>query len=303
MQQHTGQHVLSAAFVRLFNLPTVSFHLGPDICTIDLKTAALRSKQLRQAEELANQAVFENRPVHIRFAQAEELTERELRKTVSRAGELRLIEVEDFDCCPCGGTHVARTGELGLIFVRSAEKTKGNTRVEFVCGRRALRVARTDHERLQEAARLLTTGAAELPDVIRKQMDERRAGERARKRLLERLAEHEARALLEGAETVGERRVVCRMMEEADGGWLRLLAARLVKQPGVQLLLGGKGKPAAVVFAQSPGLPADMNALLRETVGKLGGKGGGSRDFAQGSVPGDAGLEEALSEARGRIVG
>ena len=301
MQQHTGQHLLSAAFVRLFHLPTVSFHLGREICTLDLETRSLSPRQLQAAEELTNQVVFEDRPVQIRFAEPGQAEKEGTRRAVEREGELRLIEIEDFDCCPCGGTHVARTGQVGLVLLRGVEKLKQQARVEFVCGGRALRAARADHRSLQEAARLLTTGPEELPNILRKQMEERRAGEKARSRLLERLAEHEARTLVGEARPVGERRLLVKVLPEADASYLRLLASRLVREAGVQVLLANQGTPAAVVFAQSAGLDADMNALLRETLAKVGGKGGGGRDFAQGSAPDGRQLEEVLAEVRQRL--
>ncbi len=222
---------------------------------------------------------------------------------MAREGELRLIEVEEFDCCPCGGTHVARTGQLGLVLLRGVEKVKQQTRVEFVCGGRALAAARADHDCLQEAARLLTTGAPQLPEALRKQMEERRAAEKARTRLLGRLADYEARALLADAEKSGDRRVVAKVLAEADAGYVRQVASRMVKEPGVQVLLAGRGQPAAVVFAQSTGLEADMGALLREALAGLGGKGGGSKDFAQGSAPEAAQLEKALAEVGRRLRG
>ncbi|MCI0404220.1 MAG: DHHA1 domain-containing protein [Acidobacteria bacterium] len=302
MQQHTGQHVLSAAFVRLFNLPTVSFHLGRDLCTIDLAASSLGRRQLEAAEELANQVIFEDRPVHVRFPTDAEAAEMGLRRPAEQAGALRVIDIEDFDRCPCGGTHVARTGQLGLILVRGAEKVKQGVRVEFVCGGRALRAARADNASLTEAAKLLTTGPQELPNVLRKQFEERRAAERQRQQLLERLAEHEARSLLSEAERAGERRLVVKVLEEADAAYLRLLGARLVKEPQVQALLASRAEPAALVFAQSPGLPADMNALLRETLQPFGGKGGGSRDFAQGALPAGTNPEQALASARARLT-
>lgn len=303
MQQHTGQHVLSAAFVRLFDFATVSFHLGRDICTIDLATASLGRRQLEAAEELANQVIFEDRPVHIRFPNGAEVAEMSLRRPAEQSSALRVIDIEEFDRCPCGGTHVARTGQIGLILARSVEKAKHSTRVEFVCGGRALRAARADHLSLNEAAKLLTTGPHELPNVLRKQFDERRAAEKQRQQLLERLAEHEARSLLAEAEKRGERRLVVKVLEEADAAYLRLLGARLVREPQVQLLLASRSDPAAVVFAQTPGLASDMNALLRETLQQFGGKGGGSRDFAQGALPAGANPNEALAQARSRLPG
>ena len=297
MQQHTGQHLLSAAFVSLFQFPTVSFHLGRDLCTIDLATPSLGRRQAEAAEELANQIIFEDRPVNIQFPTETELAQADLRRPPDQPGEVRVIEIEGFDRCPCGGTHVARTGQIGLILARSMEKVKQGVRIEFVCGGRALRAVRADYASLSEAARLLTTGPAELPNVIRKQFDERRATERQRQQLLEQLADYEARALLAEAESLGDRRLVIRLLPEADAGYLRLLAARLVKEPGVQVLLANRQQPAALVFAQTPGLGADMNSLLREALRQHGGKGGGSRDFAQGALPDGVQAQAALSDA------
>ncbi len=301
MQQHTGQHLLSAAFVSLFKFPTVSFHLGRDLCTIDLATPTLSRRQAEAAEELANQIIFEDRPVHICFPTDAELAQAGLRRPPDQPGEVRVIEIEGFDRCPCGGTHVARTGQIGLILCRGVEKVKQGVRIEFVCGGRALRAARADFASLSEAARLLTTGPVELPNVIRKQFDERLAADRQREHLLAQLAEYEARALLAEAETLGERRLVARLLPEADAAYLRLLAARLVKEAGVQVLLANRAQPAALVFAQTPGLAADMNALLRETLQAHGGKGGGSRDFAQGALPDSNPAESALAAAAHRL--
>ncbi len=303
MQQHTGQHLLSAAFVSLFKFPTVSFHLGRDLCTIDLATPSLGRRQADAAEDLANQIIFEDHPVHIRFPTETELAQAGLRRPPDQPGEVRVIEIEGFDRCPCGGTHVARTGQIGLILCRGVEKVKQGVRIEFVCGGRAVRTARADYSSLSEAARLLTTGPSELPNVIRKQFDERRAAERQRQHLLEQLAEYEARALLVEAEPLGERRLISRLLPEADSGYLRLLAARLVKEPGVQVALANRLQPAALVLAQTRGLGSDMNALLREVLQQHGGKGGGSRDFAQGAVPDRNQAEPALAAAAGRLRG
>jgi alanyl-tRNA synthetase len=301
MQQHTGQHVLSAAFVRLFHFATVSFHLGRDLCTIDLATPSLGRRQLEAAEDLANQVIFEDRSVHIRFPTGAEAAAMGLRRDTEQREALRVIDIEDFDRCPCGGTHVTRTGQIGLILLRGTEKVKQGIRVEFACGARALRAARADHASLTDAARLLTTGPQELPSVLRKQFDDRRAAERQRQQLLERLGEYEARSLLSEAEQVGECRLIVRILEDADAAYLRLLGARLVKEPQVQALLASRAEPAVLVFAQSPGLTADMNALLRDTLQRVGGKGGGSRDFAQGALSPGADPGEALARARSRL--
>ncbi len=317
MQQHTGQHVLSAAFVRLFRFETVSFHLGTEACTIDLAAPSVVPRHLAEAEELSNRVVFENRPVHIRFRDAETLDEEMLRRpdvsgrrAVERKGELRLMEIEDFDLCPCGGTHVARTGEIGPIFVRKVERLKGNWRVEFVCGWRAIRLAKADFRTLSEAARMFSCSLEEVPGLVRKQFEERKQAEQDRSELLTRLVEYEARELLApyhhgtglAAATVeGGHRLVIKVFDAADANYLRQLATRLIAEESVVVLFANRTTPAAVIFAQSADLPGDMGALLRAVLEKCGGKGGGSKQFAQGSVPDPAALEGILQRARERL--
>ncbi len=309
MQQHTGQHVLSAALVRLFRFETVSFHLGTEICTIDLAAPSVVPRHLAEAEELSSRVVIENRPVHVRFhppRRAETLDEEVVRRAVERKGELRLIEIEDFDLCPCGGTHVARTGEIGPIFVRKVEKLKGNWRVEFVCGGRAIRLAKADFQTLTEAARMFSCALEEVPGLVRKQFEERKQLEQDRSQFLARLAEYEARELLAAyhhgaglaAPTAeGGRRLIVKIFDAADANYLRQLATRLIAEESVVVLFANRSVPAAVIFAQSANLPRDMGALLRTVLEEFGGKGGGSKQFAQGSLPDVALLDQVVTRA------
>jgi alanyl-tRNA synthetase len=295
LQQHTAQHLLSAAFLALFDFPTVSFHLGRETSTIDLAAADLVPRHLDEAERRANQVIFEDRAVSVSFGTAEELADRGIRKAVEREGILRVVEIEGFDRQPCGGTHATRTGQVGLLLVRKAERQKGNWRVEFVAGGRALRAAREDYARLGEAAREIGCGRAEVPAMVLKAFEERQAGRRDRQRLLERLAELEARALAAQPETA-----IVRLIEEPDPGYLRLLAAKLVAGPGMRVALANRA--GHVVLAQSAGQGRDLGALLREILAPLGGKGGGPKDFAQGTLPDVSRAEEALARARERLA-
>jgi alanyl-tRNA synthetase len=298
IQQHTGQHLLSAAFIELFKMQTVSFHLGREISTIDLAAPSLDQRQLEAAERRTNEIIFSDRPVNIRFGTAEELAAAGIRKQVDREGILRAIEIEGFDRQPCGGTHVARTGQIGMILLRKLEKVKTNWRVEFVCGHRALRAARSDATLLGEAGRLLSCGAADVPAMVARALEERQSGHRARQRLTEELAEVQALMLLatEGrAGKAGKPGVVSRVLEEQDPSYLRLLATKIVAQPNVRAILGTRG--GHVIFAQSPGLEGDMNSLLRDCLSNAGGKGGGTRDFAQGSLPDASRVESVVQRA------
>ncbi|MBI1738458.1 MAG: alanyl-tRNA editing protein, partial [Acidobacteria bacterium] len=178
MQQHTGQHLLSAAFVELFKMQTVSFHLGGESSTIDLAGASLAARQAEAAERLTNQIIFEDRAVDVRYGTREELAESGVRKEVEREGVLRAVSVEKFDLQPCGGTHVTRTGQVGLVLLRKIDRQKQNWRVEFVCGGRAMRAARGDYAALNEAARLLTCGQPEVPAMLGKALEERKQAQR-----------------------------------------------------------------------------------------------------------------------------
>ena len=302
MQQHTGQHLLSAVFIELFQWPTVSFHLGRDVSTIDLAAPAISPAQLEKVELRANEIISDDRPVAIRLCTAAELASLGICEAVERDGPIRVLEIESYDRQPCGGTHVARTGQIGSLLLRKCEKVKQNWRVEFVCGTRAVRAARADQTLLAESARLLSCGQPELPAMLQRALEERQTSHRARQRLVEHLAGVEALLLLANELRPGKPgapRVVQRIFDEADPDYLRLLASKLAAEANVQVLLGSRFG-GHIVFAQSAGLSADMNALLKECLAGAG-KGGGTRDFAQGSVADLSALSSILARALDRL--
>jgi alanyl-tRNA synthetase len=285
VQQHTGQHVLSAAFIRLFNMPTVSFHMGDESCTIDLETNSLSADQLRQAERLANTIIAEDRAVAIRFVPLEEARQLGLRKLPPRqTGDLRLIDIHDFDLCACGGTHVRATGQIGSILIRKTEKVKQGMRVEFVCGLRAVAAARQDYAALTDAAGLLSAHIHELPQQIRKLLDESKVVGKAQHKLLEELAEFQAERMLIGV--AGPPRVVAATFPERDAAFIKLLAQKLTagKSDVVALLAAGESQ-LTLVFAQSPDRKSNMGQTLKDAMAQLGGRGGGSAELAQGGLP------------------
>ena len=305
MQQHTGQHLLSALFVSMFKYATVSFHLGREISAIDLAAPGISPEQLARVELRANEIIFEDRPVSVRFGTREEFAAAGVRKEVQREGLLRAIEIDGVELNPCGGTHVARTGQIGMTLLRKCEKQKANWRVEFVCGGRALAVAREDRRLLLESARALGGAPADLPALVARGAEERKQSDRLRKELQSRLATHEAQALWVGSLSGADgTHLVSRILEPADMDYLRVLATKFVEcGPGIALVAARPG--GQVVFAQSPGLPGDMNALLRASLAPAGGKGGGTRDFAQGSCPGPelpGRLEGILESAAARLT-
>jgi alanyl-tRNA synthetase len=303
MQQHSGQHVLSAAFVRLFNLPTVSFHMADDYCSIDLDTPTLTKEQVESAERLANEIILENRPVEVRYVTQDEAAKLGLRKLPpAERDQLRLIDIRDFDLSACGGTHVRQTGQIGCILLRKIEKVRQGWRVEFVAGQRAVATARRDFTTLTEAAALFSAHIYDVPQQVRKSLDEIRSLRKQREQPQEELAEAQAATLLAETADTGGRKVIVRTFSDRDVSWLKLLAQKLTRlAPNVVALVGTTSPQPSLVFAQSPGQPFDMGALLKQTLAALGGRGGGSKDMAQGGAPKADGIEAALNNAARRI--
>jgi alanyl-tRNA synthetase len=288
MQQHTGQHLLSAAFVELFHLQTVSFHLGEEICTIDLKTQSLTQRQLDEAERRTNAIIFEDRVVEIRFGTADELASEGVRKTVDREGVLRAIRVDGFDFQPCGGTHLARTGQAGLVLLRKMERRRDAVRVEFVAGGRALAVARRDFATLTEAATILTCGLPEVPASVAKLNEERRERQSALKKMEDRLADFEAVKLLAAGATVSDAhaRIIASTIDDASASYLALLAAKTVARGDAAspIAVALAGTAGHVALAQTKGGPHHMGLAIRKILEACPGKGGGAKDFAQATL-------------------
>jgi len=305
MQQHSGQHVLSAAFIRLHNLHTISFHMADDYCSIDLDTPILAKDQIESAERLANEIILENRAVDIHFVTREEAGKLGLRKVpVAERDELRIIDIRDFDLSACGGTHVRQTGQIGCVLLRKAEKVRQGWRVEFVAGQRAVATARRDYTTLIETAGLFSTHIYDVLQQAGKALEEVRTLRKQREQSLEELAAAQAGTMLaETPETQG-RKVVVRILSDREMNFLKLLAQKLTRlAQNVVALLATTSPQPSLVFAQSAGQPFDMGALLKETLGKLGGRGGGSKDMAQGGVPKKDGIEVALNAVAAELSG
>jgi alanyl-tRNA synthetase len=307
MQQHTGQHVLSAVFVELYQMATVSFHMGEDYCSIDLATPSLSSEQIAAAEKRANEIVFENRPVRIRYVSRAEAEKLGLRKLPpAERDELRLVEVADFDLSACGGTHVSASGQVGSILLRKSEKVRQGTRVEFVCGGRAVRTARRDYSALGEAAALFSAKLWDVPDQIRKSADESKLLRKQKDDALDQLAELMASAALRDQSEANGRKIIVRVFSDRDITFAKLFAQKVTRvgTPAIALVASVLDPPG-LVFAQTPGGSVDMGALLRQVLPNVGGRGGGGRDFAQGGVPAgtkiNINVEQLLREAAGTI--
>jgi alanyl-tRNA synthetase len=300
MQQHTGQHILSAAFDRVAAARTVSFHLGSATSTIDL-AREVTPREIADAEEAASRIVFDDRPVTIRFASEEEAAALPLRKEPKRTGLLRLVEVADFDLSACGGTHMPRTGMVGLIAIAGWERFKGGTRIAFVCGDRARRSHAALRDVVAQATKLLSVGAAELATAIeRTQHDARELARRVRG-LEEKNAGYVAAELLAGAASIQGARVVITHLN-ADATALKSMAAALAGTPGggVLAILVGDGQPTPVVVARSADVALDAGVWMKNAAEKLGGRGGGRPEQAQGGLA--APTDAILAYARAALA-
>ena len=301
-QQHTGQHILSQAFFRLFGAETKGFRITDRATEIDLTLEAQPDeieRAIARAEELANDVVFDNREIRVHMVTPEEAAVLPLRKESFITDCVRVIEIDDYDLSPCGGTHAERTGEVGLITVRGWERAKKMTRVHFLCGVRALDDYREASRSVDSIALKFSAGREEAESSVTRLIDENKRLSRRARELAGIVAKVEAHELIEGAEPVGGARIVSRVFEDRDIEELKLLAHRLVDGDNVVALLASKeGGTARLVFARSANLSADMNALTRAACERLGGRGGGKPEFAQGGGPKVSELYGVLEEAR-----
>jgi alanyl-tRNA synthetase len=294
MQQHTGQHILSQSFVTLFNAPTRSFRVLDASCEIDIELNNPTTEVIERAVELANNVVWEDRAITIRNVTRDEAAELPLRKEPARDGDLRLIEIEGFDLTPCGGTHAYRTGEVGMIAVRSWERAKGLTRIEFVAGVRALADYRKANKSAREVAALFSTGRDDAPQLAAQMVEEHKELNRRIRMLEETAAGAEAEKLLSSARDG----VVSEIFDGRDAESLKKLAHALISHPRTIVLLGSRDNDTArLVFARSADAPGDMNALMREACTMLDGRGGGKPELAQGGGKNVGKIADALTHA------
>ncbi|TEU10367.1 MAG: hypothetical protein E3J21_26565 [Anaerolineales bacterium] len=297
MQQHTGQHILSQAFLRLLDAETVGFHLGAEASTIDVDKAPLEAAQLDKVEKLANALVFADRPVRTYFVDQDRMGDLALRKQPMVTGPIRIVEVEGFDLSPCGGTHVKAAGEVGPVVITKSERRGSETRVEFLCGGRALTDYRRQRRIVSELAHRFSVGDWELVEAVNRLAEEAKRHRKDLNAARNQLLDYEASRLWAEAEERGGLRIVRAILSEGDGGTLKGLAQRLAEKEACVAFLGLKGDRVQLAFARSANLPYDMSALLKEACQIIGGGGGGRPDMAQGGGPVGDRLEDALEFA------
>jgi alanyl-tRNA synthetase len=299
MQQHTGQHVLSAAFENTAHSGTISFHLGSDASTIDL-ARDVSAREIEAAEDEANRIVWEDRDVTVSFADAAAAARLPLRKEPAREGELRVIEIAGYDWSACGGTHVARTGAIGIIAVGSADRIRGGSRIEFFCGVRALASHRRLRDIVAAGSKALSAAAADLPAAIDRLQLDLKDLRRQSKDFQGKLASHEADVLTASAEPGARGQAVVAALEGWDGAGLKQIASAIVARPGFIAVLISSPAPSSIVVARSAGVVFDASGLLKVLIARFGGKGGGRPELAQGGgLNGVAG--DVLAMARSAI--
>lgn len=295
MQQHCGQHILTAAFVASCGLQTISFHLGEDTTTIDLDCGELSAAQVSAAEDLANQVIWEDRPVAARFVTTEELARLPLRKAASVETNIRVVTIEDFDYSACGGTHPRSTGSVGMLSVVRWYRQRGGIRVEFAAGGRALQSMRRLSAAASAAAATLSVGIDELPAATERLLASQKAGAKELEQARTALDTATAQGLYTGAEAVGSARVACSALPGLSLERLRSVAQAIASQPGGVAILGLPGERAQLVVACAAESGRDARAILEAGLPPLAGRGGGNARMAQGGGSNSAALDAALT--------
>ena len=303
LQQHSGQHILSQAFIQTCGAETRSFHLGPRTSTIDIELQSPTDALIRAAEETANSVVFEDRPMRVHMVTDEQASRLPLRKESAVQGNIRVIEIDNFDWSPCGGTHAARTGQVGLIAVRSYERAKKMTRVEFVCGHRALEDYRLAHSTAVRVARHFSAERDSSPELVAKALEENKELKKRTRDLMELAITAEASRAVAAALPTRGFKLIHAVFDRRDLDEVRMLASKIVEtEPAIALLATRQADGARLVFARSTSLSEDMGKLMSEACEMLGGRGGGRPNLAQGGAPSAQHIDQAIRSAADRVM-
>jgi alanyl-tRNA synthetase len=304
MQQHTGQHLLSQAFIKICQAETLSFHLGDESATLDVDQAGLDRYTITAVEELANRIICEDRRVELHIVGKEELDRYPVRKPPAVEKNIRIVEIKDFDYSPCGGTHCSRTGEIGMIKIRRHEHYKGGSRIHFLCGFRALKDYQGKSAILKQIGDALSSGEGDLPKNIQKMQDELKQLRWEHNRLKKQLSDLEAKALVSGAQMHEKFNVVEKIFEDRNPQELKILGQAVLENlPDAVILFGSSAQgKASLVFLRSENLSPDMGKLMQAACAVINGRGGGRPQQAQGGGPAADRLEEALRHAAGLLL-
>jgi alanyl-tRNA synthetase len=303
MQQHSGQHILSAAFEKLWNADTVSFYLGDEICTLDIMKDNITSEEVKKAEILSNNIVLENKPIKVYFVDQERANELNLRKIPPQKEDIRIVEIKDFDVCACCGTHCGTTGEVGLIKILKWEKRGVKIRLDFICGKRSLKDYYWKNELIKNISNKLTIKDTELGEAVERMLEERKETRKELREIKEKLQDYEAKDLINKSSLRNDGiKIINKVFEESNFQEVRVLVQKIIDlDDGVVVLAGiknkGEGEGVKILFACSRVLKYDMNGLIREAGKFIEGRGGGAPNFAQSGGKKAEGTENALNFA------
>lgn len=302
MQQHTGQHILSECFEKLFNGHTDSFHMGRDIVSIEISIDRFSDEDAVKIENMANSIVYSNLPVTARLVTNEELQSIPLRKKPKVTENIRIVEVSNFDYSPCGGTHVASTGEVGSIKIKTWEKCKGGIRFIFVCGYRALKDYSLQNSIIRALCEKLSVRDSDIVEAVGKALGDLRNTEKQLSLATQELIRAEAEKIIGESSLTNGKRIVAKIFEDRSINDIKLLAQYLTQTPGTVALLACRNENAQVVFTRSEDVNADMNAVFKAALHIIGGKGGGNSRTAQGGGNKTDMLDAFIASAKSNII-
>ncbi|MEH6851659.1 MULTISPECIES: serine-tRNA(Ala) deacylase AlaX [Bacillus] len=300
MQQHAGQHILSAIFWDHFNIPTIGFHLGREIVTIDLETSDLSIEIAEEAVNLANQIVFENRPITVQWVNLEEAKQLPLRKEPTVTENIRVVIIENLDFNGCGGTHPKQTGEVGPIQIVNWERYKGNIRLTFVCGWRTIELMQRNQFLVKDAMQQLHSKESDIPNKIMQLLSTQKENEKALQAANEKLILVEANELLQQAEETSFGKRIAVSFTDRSMHELAKLAAILTEKDdhAITFFVTQNGENLQCICACGPAVKLNMNTLLKTALPLIEGKGGGNQKSARGggkaTVTGEAFLSHLI---------
>lgn len=301
MQQHTGQHILSACFEKLFNGSTDSFHMGKDIVSIEININNFSPNDAEDLESMANDIIYSNLPITTSIVTNEELLSLPLRKVPKVTENIRIIEIKEIDYSPCGGTHVRATGEVGMIKIKNWEKCKGGIRFTFVCGSRALKGYSMENKIIRALGEKFSVRDSDIVEAVDKMLSDFRNTEKLLSAATQELIKVEAENIIKECPLVGSIRLVNKIFDNRNINDAKLLAQYLTQVPGTIALLACRNENAQVIFTRSEDLDIDMNALFKTVLHIIDGKGGGNSRTAQGGGSKVDSIEDFMNSAENML--
>jgi len=297
MQQHTAFHILAQCFLRMLKADTLSSHLGEIISTIDVNIENINSEQIMQVEQLANQICFENRIVKQFFLNQNEIGKYSLRAQPSKGDKTRIVEIDNFDIDPCGGTHVSSTGQVGVIKIITWEKIRGNLRFEFLAGKRSIDDYQKKWKINRDISNLLTESQDNLLTSVEKLQTEVKSLLKQNSKLNKLNLDYEAKEIIAEANKQDQKIIKLNFVDRQLSD-IRYLANQIIKQSDLWLLFGLQAEKAHLIFAHPESHNYNLNELFKQVIHLIDGRGGGRPNFVEAGGKNKKGIDEALESAR-----